>query len=262
MEKLRELKELIKEKKTLAVAFSGGIDSSLVAKIAYDELKEKSIAVTLDSEVFSKRDLSFSKNIAKEIGIKHIIIKVSKLGDPIFVKNSEHRCYHCKKNEIDLIEKVAMEHGINNIAYGVNSSDQNEHRPGIKALIEKDIFFPLEKAGIGKSTIPQIAQHLGLSNYNMASTTCLASRIPYGNKIDIKKLIQIEKAENFLFDIGVHDSRTRLHGDIVRIEVSKDEIDKILFNKTIIIKKLKKLGFKYITLDLQGYRSGSMDEVL
>ena len=262
MEKLEKLKDLINAKKTLAIAFSGGIDSSLVAKVAYDELKDKAIAVTLDSDVFSQRDLSFSKKIAKEIGIKHIIIKVSKLSNPIFAENSENRCYYCKKNEIDLIEKVAMEHGIKNIAYGVNTSDQNEHRPGIAALKEKDIFFPLEKAGIGKSIIPQIAQYLGLSNYNMPSTTCLASRIPYGNKIDIKKLIQIEKAESFLYDMGVHDSRTRHHGDIVRIEVSKDEIDKILFNKTVIIKKLKKLGFKYITLDLQGYRSGSMDEVL
>ncbi len=262
MKKLKELIKIIKEKESLAVAFSGGIDSSLVAKIAHDVHKSKAIAVTLDSDVFPQRDLVFSKKIAEEIGIKHIIIKHSKLDDPVFTKNSENRCYYCKKNEIDLIEEIAIEHGIKNIAYGVNMSDQNEHRPGITALKERGIFFPLELADIGKSTIPQIAQFLGLSNYNMPSTTCLASRIPYGNEIDIKKLNQIEEAENFLYEFGISDSRARHHGDIARIEVSENEINKILSNKIVIIKRFKELGFKYISLDLQGYRSGSMDEVL
>ena len=262
MEKLEELIKIIKREKSLAIAFSGGIDSSLVAKVAYNELKERAIAITLDSDVFPQTDLVFSKKIAKEIGIKHIIIKHSKLGNLRFAKNSENRCYHCKKGETDLIEKVALEHGINTIAYGVNASDQNEHRPGITALKEKGIFFPLERAGIGKQIIPDIAHSLGLSNYDMPSTTCLASRIPYGNEINEKKLIQIEEAEKFLNNFGISDSRARHHGNIVRIEVSENDIAKVLSNRAAIIKKFKELEFKYITLDLQGYRSGSMDEVL
>ena len=261
-EKLEELKRIIKSKATMAIAFSGGIDSSLLAKVAFEELKDKAIAVTLDSDVFTQKDLAFSKKIAREIGIEHIISKLSKLDDPIFIKNSENRCYHCKNGEIDLIEQIALEHGIKNIAYGVNTSDKNEHRPGITALNEAGVLFPLEKAGIGKPIIPQIAEYLGLSNWNMPSTTCLASRIPYGNEIDIKKLSQIEEAENFLFNFGVSDSRVRHHGDIARIEVPQDEIDIISSNKMAIVKKLKELGFKYITLDLQGYRSGSMNEVI
>ncbi len=262
MEKLEELIKIVKEKESLAVAFSGGIDSSLVAKVAFDVFEDKAVAVTLDSDVFPKRDLDFSKKIAKEIGIRHVIIKHSKLDNTIFVKNSKNRCYHCKENEIDLIEKIALEHDIKTIAYGVNLSDQNEHRPGISALTERCIFFPLQIAGIGKPEIPQIAEYLGLSNYNMPSTTCLASRIPYGHEISIEKLTQVEEAENFLYSIGISDSRARHHGDIVRIEVAEHEINIILFSKSTIIKKFKALGFKYISLDLQGYRSGSMDEVL
>ncbi len=262
MKKLEELIKIVKEKESLAVAFSGGIDSSLVAKVAYNVFKDKAVAITLDSDVFPKRDLDFSKKIANEIGIRHIIIKHSKLDNVSFAKNSKNRCYHCKKNEIDIIEKIALEHNIKTIAYGVNSSDQNEHRPGISALKEQEIFFPLQIAGIGKPEIPQIAEYLGLSNYNMPSTTCLASRIPYGNEITIEKLSQVEEAENFLCNIGISDSRTRHHGDIVRVEVAEHEINIIISNKTSIIKQFKELGFKYISLDLQGYRSGSMDEVL
>ncbi|MCK5541209.1 MAG: ATP-dependent sacrificial sulfur transferase LarE [Desulfobacterales bacterium] len=261
-EKLEKLKKIIKSKNAMAIAFSGGIDSSLLAKVAYEGLKNKAIAVTFDSDVFTQKALVFSKRIAKEIGIKHIIIKHSKLDDPVFIENSENRCYHCKNGEIYLIEEIVLEHGIKNIAYGVNKSDQNEHRPGITALKEAGIVFPLQKAGIGKPEIPQIAKYLGLPNWNMPSTTCLASRIPYGNEIDIKKLTQIEEAENFLFGFGVSDSRVRHHGDIARIEVPQNEIDIISSNKIMIVKKLKELGFKYITLDLQGYRSGSMNEVI
>lgn len=261
-EKLEKLKKIVRSKKMLAIAFSGGIDSSILAKVAHGELKNNAIAITLDSDVFAEKDLTFSIKIAKEIGIKHIIIKHTKLDDPIFIENSENRCFQCKNGEIYLVEKTAREYGIENIAYGVNTSDNNEHRPGIRALKEAGIFFPLEEAGIGKPEIPQIAKYLGLSNWGMPSTTCLASRIPYGKKIDIKKLTQIEDAEKFLSKFGVSDSRVRHHGDIARIEIPPNEIDKITFNKIEIVKKLKELGFKYITLDLQGYRSGSMNEVI
>jgi uncharacterized protein len=261
-EKLEELKTIIKSKKMLAIAFSGGIDSSLLAKVAYEELKDNAIAITLDSDVFTEKDLAFSMKIAKEIGIRHIVIKHTKLDDPLFVENSENRCYQCKNGEIYLVEKTARKYGIEKIAYGVNTSDNNEHRPGITALKEAGIYFPLQEAGIGKPVIPQMAKYLGLSNWDMPSTTCLASRIPYGKKIDKEKLAQIEEAEIFLSNFGISDSRVRHHGDIARIEVPSNEIETITFNKTQIVEKLKELGFKYIALDLQGYRSGSMNEVI
>lgn len=262
MKELKELIRIIKEKESLAVAFSGGIDSSLVAKVAWDVLGEKAVAVTFDSEVFPRKDLIFSKKVAREIGIKHIILKHSKLDDEAFVTNSKERCYYCKAGEIDLIEEIARDNGIKNIAYGVNASDKNEHRPGIKALREKDVFFPLEDANIGKPIIPELAKLLGLSNHNMPSTTCLASRIPYGHSLNLKKLNQIEVTENFLLKLKLDDSRVRYHGSLARIEVAENEFAKILGHKQAIVEKFKELGFSYITLDLQGYRSGSMDEVL
>ncbi len=260
--KLEVLKRVIRSAGKIAIAFSGGIDSSLVAKVAYDELKDNALAITLDSDVFPRRDLLASKKTAGEIGIEHIIVKQLKLDDSTFACNSKERCYLCKKGEIGLIKKTALARAIDNIAYGVNESDQNEHRPGIRALIEAGVLFPLKEAGIGKSLIPHIAKLTGLSNWNMPSTTCLASRIPYGTIIDPDKLARIEQAEEYLLGIRVRDSRVRYHGDIARIEVPHDEIDRIISGKEAIVEEFRRLGFTYITLDLQGYRSGSMDEIL
>jgi uncharacterized protein len=260
--KLKILTKIIKQKESLAIAFSGGIDSSLIAKVAFDQLQNRAIAVTVDSDTFSARELIFAKKIAKEIGIKHFIIKHSELDNPIFRENPPNRCYHCKREEMDAVEKVADEQGISEVAFGVNASDHNEHRPGIIALKERNFFLPLEEAGIGKQEIPAIAKTLGLSNHAMPSTTCLASRIPYNKKICQKKLNQIELAEDFLFQLGLSQSRVRHHTQIARIEVPDVEFDQILINRKEIILHFKKLGFKYISLDLEGYRSGSMDEVL
>ncbi len=261
-EKLKKLRKVIKDKGAVAVAFSGGIDSTLIAKVAREELKGKAIAVTINSDTFSDRELAFSLQIAQEIGIKHIIVKHSELDNELFVKNPANRCYHCKKEEMTAVKEVATEHGITTIAFGVNISDHNEHRPGITALKEEKYFLPLEEAEIGKPLIPKIAKHLGLSNYNMPSTTCLASRIPYGQKITAEKLKQIEEAEDFLYHLGISQSRVRHHESIARIEVWESEIPKVVDNRLKIQTKFKGLGFSYITLDLKGYRSGSMDEIL
>lgn len=261
-EKLIKLRDIIKNKGSLAIAFSGGVDSSLIAKVAFEELGDRSTAVTIDSDTFSRRELDISKNIASEIGITHEIVKVSELDNKDFVKNPIDRCYHCKKEEMDAISKIAEKREIEHIAFGVNMSDFSEHRPGIKALNEKNFFQPLVEAEIDKSEIPGLAKILGLSNFNLPSTTCLASRIPYGNKITAKKLNQIEDAETFLYSIGFEQSRVRNYGDLARIEVNIEQLPMILENRESIISKLKDLGFLYITFDLEGYKSGSMNKVL
>jgi len=261
-EKLEYLKRIIKEKDSLMVAFSGGVDSSLVAKIAYEVLGKKALAVTLTSDTFSKRELESAKIIAKEIGIAHEIIDSSELGNNKFIKNPENRCYYCKKEEAIVLKRIANENRIKYIADGVNLSDFHEHRPGIKALDEEGIIHPLVEAGIKKSDIKAMAKFLGLSNYNMPSTTCLSSRISYGEEITIEKLKRIEKAESFILTLGFRQVRVRCHKNIARIEVEKEEIEKAIRFREEIVSRLKKVGFKYITLDLEGYRSGSMDEVL
>ena len=261
-EKFEHLKKIMKEKESLLIAFSGGVDSSLVAKIAYDVLNEKVLAVTLVSDTFSKRELENAKKIAKEIGVHHMIVKSSELGNEAFVKNPENRCYYCKKEEAIVLKRIANENKIKYIADGVNLSDFHEHRPGIKALDEEDIIHPLVEAGIKKSDIKIMAKFLELSNYNMPSTTCLSSRISYGEEITIKKLKRIEEAESFILSSGLRQVRVRCHKDVARIEVEKEEIEKVINFREEIVRRLKKVGFKYITLDLEGYRSGSMDEIL
>jgi uncharacterized protein len=261
-DQLKRLREIIGRKESLAVAFSGGIDSSLIAKVAHDLLGDRAIAVTVDSDTLSRRELEQARRTAAEIGIRHQVVRHSELENPIFRENPPHRCYHCKKEEIACVAGEAARHGINTIAFGVNYSDHNEHRPGITALKEGRYFLPLEEAGIGKDIIPELARRVGLSNYRMPSTTCLASRIPYGNPISADKLRQVEQAEAFLYSLGISLCRVRHHGQIARIEVPEPEIRMVFDHRNQIHQKLHGLGFSYVTLDLKGYRSGSMDEIL
>jgi len=261
-EKLEYLKRIIKEKDSVLIAFSGGVDSSLVAKIAYEALGKKALAVTLTSDTFSKRELERAKIIAKEIGITHEIVESSELGNTEFVRNPENRCYYCKKEETIILKRIAKENRIKYIVDGVNLSDFDEHRPGIKALDEEDIIHPLVEAKIKKSDIKAIAKFLGLSNYNMPSTTCLSSRISYGEEITTEKLKRIEEAESFILSSGFRQVRVRCLKNIARIEVEKEEMEKAIIFSEEIVRRLKEIGFKYITLDLEGYRSGSMDEAL
>jgi uncharacterized protein len=260
--KLIKLRKIISEKESVVIAFSGGVDSSLIAKIAFEHLGEKSLAVTIDSDTFSKRELLLSKRIAREIGIRHRILSVSELNNPEFTKNPVDRCYHCKMEEINALKNVAAQFRFSCIAFGVNGSDYSEHRPGIRALEEEGFFLPLVEAGINKSIIASLAKSAGLSNYNLSSTTCLASRIPYGECITASKLKRIERGEAILYSLGVRHSRVRNHENSARIEIDETDIPIIIQHRRNIITKFKKLGFTYISLDLEGYRSGSLNETL
>jgi len=260
--KLDKLRKVIKAKGSLVIAFSGGVDSSLIAKVAYDELGDKAIAVTIESDTLSHREFEIAKRVAGEIGISHEVVKLSELNNEDFVKNPVDRCYHCKKEEMDVMKDVASRKNFSSIAFGVNVSDFGEFRPGIKALREENFFEPLVEAEIGKEEISAIAESLGLSNYDLPSTTCLASRIPYGETITKSKLERIEKGESFLLDLGIRQVRVRNYNDIARIEVDDDQIELVVKNRAEIFDKFRDIGFVYVSLDLKGYRSGSMNEVL
>jgi uncharacterized protein len=261
-EKYDKLKQAVKEKNKVLIAFSGGVDSSVVAKVAHDILGMNAVAVTISSETLPKKELEDAKKIASEIGIRHKIVYSSALKNKNFMKNPRDRCYLCKKDEIETLRTIAKDENIKCIADGVVRSDFNEHRPGIKAADEYNVWHPLSEQSFSKKEVRNLARKLGLSIYNKPSNACLSSRIPYHEKITKEKLKRIETAENFIFSLGFKQVRVRCHEALARIEVTKNEIEKILESKSKIVRKLRKIGFKYVTLDLEGYRSGSMDEIL
>jgi uncharacterized protein len=262
--KIKTLKEKIRKKKKILIAFSGGVDSAVVAKLAYDALGKTAFAITIDAETFSKNELKIAKKVAKEIGIKHRIIKHSELSNPKIAKNPVDRCYHCRKDLAFTLRSVADTEGIRTIADGINFSDLNEHRPGIIAANEEGIWHPLIEMKLSKKDVRKMAEKLNLTVCDKPSTACLSSRIPYGEKITISKLRKIEKSENFLRKLGFSQVRVRSHKNIARIEIPENEIKLLLDEKKRknITNELKKLGYTYVTLDLGGYRSGSMDEAL
>ena len=259
--KLDELQNFFKDKEKVLVAFSGGVDSSVVTALA--NIQSDTIAVTVNSIIFPPWELDNSKKIAEEIGVKHIIMHTNKLGRSV-AENNPKRCYYCKKELIAIFKKVAQKEA-RIIVDGTNADDLKSYRPGALALKEGDLYSPLAIVGLKKREVREIAIHLGLSNADKPSMACLASRFPYGQKLTHEGIERVAKAEKYIMDLlKVRQIRVRNHGNIARIELGSKE-RKLLYNEDLmdkIVKELKYLGFNYVTMDLQGYRSGSMDEVL
>lgn len=261
-EKIGYIHTALKGKKSVLVAFSGGVDSSVLCGLAFMALGKKAIAVTADSQTLAPGELEHAKAVADEIGIAHKIIFYNELEEPFFSKNPVNRCYHCKKGLIRELKKIAKELDIETIVEGTNISDLKGHRPGHQALIEEGVYAPFVEFKVTKDEIRQIARKLGLSTSNKPSTACLSSRFPYGQTITMEGLKRVGEAETFLHSLGFDVVRVRDHTGIARIEVIPDEIARLIELKNTISIEFKKLGFSYVTLDLMGFRSGSMDEVI
>jgi len=263
-EKLRKLRDNIKAIKSVVVAFSGGVDSSLVAKVCYDVLGDKAIAVTARSETYPAYEYEEAKKIAKEIGILHMTIDTSELGIKGFADNPPNRCYFCKSELFGKLKEIARAKGYKNVADGANYDDTNEYRPGSDAAKELEVCSPLKESGLRKADIREISKFLGLSNWDKPSYACMSSRFPYGESITEEKLAIVSEAEKYLRGIGLKQFRVRHHDTIARIEVLPKDIPMLLQNgrRTELVKKFKEIGYKYITIDMEGYRSGSMNEVL
>jgi len=249
---------------SLLVAFSGGVDSAVVAKLAFDALGTKALAVTVDSRTLPRADLKDAKRLAQLIGIRHMVVEHDELAIPDFRANPPDRCYLCRKSLAEVLRKIADKECIARLADGATASDLGEHRPGIRAASEAGFWHPLMDARALKSDVRAMAKSLGLPVYNRPSSACLSSRIPYGEEITPEKLERIELAEAFLKSLGFTQVRVRAHECIARIEVNPDAIPLLMNGRlhTKVVEKLKSLGFAYVTVDLQGYRSGSLDEVL
>ena len=243
-----------------AVAFSGGVDSSVVAAAAYAALGDKSLAVTVASELVPEADVENARNIAKTIGIEHVVVKVEALSNESVASNPPDRCYHCKSDDFAAIFEAARARGIINVLDGTNHDDSHTHRPGIRALRELGVASPLMEHGITKADVRRFAAHFGLPNADRPSSPCLASRIPYGTRLTVKALGRVAAAEEYLHGLGFAVVRVRDYGDTARIEVVPEMLPKLVESGEIIVAKLRTLGYNYVSADLQGFRSGSMDE--
>lgn len=259
--KYDKLRKLIHNMKSVVVAFSGGVDSTFLLKVACNELKEKAIAVTAHSETYPQAELEESKRLANLIGIKQIIIETRELENEDFSKNTPDRCYFCKKELFNKLISIARKENCDYVIYGNTVDDKNDFRPGQKAARELNVKAPLVEADLTKSEIRQLSKELELPTWDKSSFACLASRIPYGLEITKEKLTVIERAEEILRRRGFKQFRVRHHDTIARIEIAKENFN-ILLKPDIrecIVKEFKLLGFTYITLDLEGYRTGSMN---
>jgi len=246
----------------MLVSFSGGVDSALLAVLAKEVLGNNSRCVLLDSPVVPRAAIAEAQQIAEESGLQLEIIPVHVMDDQRFSKNPPERCYWCRKTSAQVLKWKKEGLHFACIADGLNVSDTGEHRPGLAASTEEGIVHPFIEAGITKADIRTIAQVLGLKFWNKPSAACLSSRIPYGDEITTTKLAMVEKGEEFLHANGFSPCRVRMHGNIARIEVMNTDVPQLLAMRESLLKTFKTIGFAYSTLDIEGYRSGSMDEVL
>ena len=262
--KFRKLKNIIKNTGGLAVAFSGGVDSTFLLKTAHDVLGKRALAVIARSSTYPSREFRAALGFVRKNKIPHQVITSEELDIKGFSNNPANRCYYCKLELFKKIKAEAKKHGLKRVADGSNADDAGDYRPGMRAVKELKVLSPLKRAGFTKQEIRLLSKKAGLPTWDKPAMACLASRFPYGNEITREKLGMVEKAELALFALGFRQVRVRHHGDIARIEVAREEIKEFL-DKNIMGKadlQLKKLGFKYVSLDLMGYRTGSMNETL
>jgi uncharacterized protein len=262
--KFQKLKDSLKDLKSVAIAYSGGVDSTFLLKVAADVLGNNVIAITAKSSTYPEREFKEAVKYIEGIGAKHIVIISEELEIEGFAKNPVNRCYFCKKELFSKIRKVADDNNINAVLDGSNADDISDFRPGTKAAMELKVISPLKDAGFTKDDIRSLSKKLGVPTWNKPAFACLSSRFPYGNEITVEKLSMVERAEQFLMDLGFRQIRVRHHEDIARVEVNAEERYKFFDIKIMdkVANELKSIGFKYVTLDLLGYRTGSMNEVL
>ncbi len=263
-EKLEQLKALFREMEQALIAYSGGVDSTLIAKIAYDVLGDRALAVTAVSPSLLPEELEDAKIQAATIGVIHKIVYTHEMDNPNYTSNPVNRCYFCKSELHDTLKPLALDLGYPYVVDGVNADDLHDYRPGIQAAKERGARSPLAEVGMTKMEVRQLSQQLGLSWWDKPAQPCLSSRFPYGEEITITKLQRVGRAEIYLRKLGLQNLRVRSEGDTARIELSPAQIKEFVLTIDLqkVVVAFQELGFIYVTLDLEGYRSGKLNQVL
>ena len=262
--KLEGLRELLRAAEGVLVAFSGGVDSTFLLKVAHLELGDRAVALTASSPTAPPGELEAATELAKLIGCRHITVNSHELDNPSFVNNPVNRCYFCKDELYKIGRKQADELGIATVVDGTNLDDLKDHRPGLKAAKEWRIRHPLVEAGMTKADIRRYSRDLNLPSWDKPAIACLSSRFPYGTEINVERLEKIAACESLLKELRFRQFRVRYHGETARIELAPEEIARLVDKeiRSAIVRRFKEIGFAYVSLDLEGYRTGSMNEAL
>ena len=257
--KLERARAIVRDLASVLVAYSGGVDSSLLLKLALDELGERAVAVLASSPAYPESEQEEARILARHLGARLVEVSTNEVELEAYTRNHPDRCFHCKEELFETLEPVRRDLGLEVIAYGATADDADDHRPGHGSAVRRGIRFPLLEAGMGKPEIRAAARRLGLPNWNKASFACLSSRIPHGTQVTVEALRQIESAEAAIKALGFMQVRVRHHGDVARIEVEPAEIAHLVSERVRVVAALRSAGYRFVSLDLEGYATGSLN---
>ncbi|TMC84576.1 MAG: ATP-dependent sacrificial sulfur transferase LarE [Chloroflexi bacterium] len=257
--RLKSAREIVRDLGSVLVAYSGGVDSTLLLRLAMDELGERAVAVLASSPAYPESEQAAAREMARYMGARLVEVMTGEVELEAYARNNPDRCFHCKEELFDTLEPVQHELDLAHLAYGATADDAGDHRPGHGSAVRRGVRFPLLEAGMAKSEIRAAARSLGLPNWNKPSFACLSSRIPHGTPVTVAALRQIEAAEDALKAMGFRQVRVRHHGDVARIEVDADEMPRLVAQRELVAAAVREAGYKFVAADLEGYSTGSLN---